>query len=217
MFSPKGADLKRGWPGRVDGDRVVQLAAQTLQSFFAGGGKSREHAEYALDAVDLRPPVLYPPAVRDFYAFEQHVAAARAARGLEVPPEWYGQPVFYFSTPAAIVGPGDEIAFPATSSAWDYEREVAAVVGAEGRIGWLRVMHDLQWSEDLRRVQACTGFARIRVHATVYALRLRFIPRDQSASLVDGDVGRVDVRRGDCGGVPRPGETRMPLRSPSGP
>ena len=45
MFSPKGADLKRGWPGRVDGDRVVQLAAQTLQSYFAGGGQAREHAE----------------------------------------------------------------------------------------------------------------------------------------------------------------------------
>ena len=79
MFSPKGENLKRGWPGRVDGDRVVQLAAQTLQSFFAGGGKAREHAEYALDDVDLRPPVLYPPSVRDFYAFEQHVKTARGA------------------------------------------------------------------------------------------------------------------------------------------
>ena len=34
MFSPKGQDLERGWPGRIDGDRVVQLAAQTLQAFF---------------------------------------------------------------------------------------------------------------------------------------------------------------------------------------
>ena len=45
MFSPKGQDLKRGWPGRVDGDRVVQLAAQTLQSCLARGGKAPEHAE----------------------------------------------------------------------------------------------------------------------------------------------------------------------------
>ena len=30
---------------------------------------------------------------------------ARAARGLEVPPEWYEEPVFYFSNPAAIYGP----------------------------------------------------------------------------------------------------------------
>jgi hypothetical protein len=101
MFSPKGRGLERGWPGRIEGDRVVQLAAQTLQSFFTGGGQAREHAEYRLDDVDLRPPVLHPPSVRDFYAFEQHVRTARAARGLEVPAEWYEQPVFYFSNPTA--------------------------------------------------------------------------------------------------------------------
>ena len=39
MFSPKGEDLPRGWPGRIDGDHVVQLAAQTLQAFFTGGGR----------------------------------------------------------------------------------------------------------------------------------------------------------------------------------
>ena len=38
MFSPRREDLPRGWPGRIDGDRVVQLAAQTLQAFFTGGG-----------------------------------------------------------------------------------------------------------------------------------------------------------------------------------
>ncbi len=84
MFSPKGAELQRGWPGRIEGDRVIQLAAQTLQSFFTGGGKAREHAEYPLAEVELRPPVLHPPSVRDFYAFEQHVLTARAlprARG----------------------------------------------------------------------------------------------------------------------------------------
>ena len=37
MFHPAGHPLERGWVGRVDGDRVVQLAAQTLQSFFTGG------------------------------------------------------------------------------------------------------------------------------------------------------------------------------------
>ena len=81
MFSPKELDLERGWPGRIEGDRVIQLAAQTLQSFFTGGGGAREHAEYPLADVVLRAPVLRPPAVRDFYAFEQHVKTARALRG----------------------------------------------------------------------------------------------------------------------------------------
>jgi hypothetical protein len=44
MFTPIELDLERGWPGRIDGDRVLHLAAQTLQAFFTGGGGAREHA-----------------------------------------------------------------------------------------------------------------------------------------------------------------------------
>ena len=135
MFSPKGKHLQRGWPGRIEGDRVIQLAAQTLQSFFTGGGTAREHAEFRLDDVDLRPPVLHPPSVRDFYAFEQHVKTARAGRGLEVPPEWYEVPVFYFSNPAAIYGPDDEVPYPDGTQELDYELEAAAIIGAEGQVG----------------------------------------------------------------------------------
>src|SRR5437660_376384 len=105
MFTPRELSLERGWPGRIDGDRVIQLAAQTLQSFFTGGGTAREHAEFALEDVVLRAPVLQPPSIRDFYAFEQHVRTARASRGLDVPREWFEIPVFYFSNPTAVYGP----------------------------------------------------------------------------------------------------------------
>ena len=156
MFSPKGENLERGWPGRVEGDRVIQLAAQTLQSFFTGGGDARDHAEYPLDEVDLRPPVLRPPSVRDFYAFEQHVKTARALRGLEMVPEWYEIPAFYFSNPAAIYGPEDEIPYPEGSQELDYELELAAVIGAGGEIGGFTVMND--WSaRDLQRQEMKVG------------------------------------------------------------
>jgi fumarylacetoacetate (FAA) hydrolase len=156
MFSPAGHNLIRGWPARIEGDRVIQLAAQTLQSFFTGGGQAREHAEYPLDEVDLLPPVLHPPAVRDFYAFEQHVKTARASRGLEVPEEWYRIPVFYFSNPAAIYGPDAEIPYPEGTEELDYELEVAAVIGDEGRIGGFTVMND--WSaRDLQRAEMRVG------------------------------------------------------------
>jgi len=156
MFSPKGHHLRSGWPGRIDGDHVVQLAAQTLQSFFSGGGSAREHAEYPLAEVDLRPPVLHPPAVRDFYAFEQHVKTARALRGQEVPPEWYEIPVFYFSNPAAIYGPEDEIPYPDGTNELDYELEAAVVIGADGQIGGFTIMND--WSaRDLQRPEMKIG------------------------------------------------------------
>jgi fumarylacetoacetate (FAA) hydrolase len=156
MFRPQGSDMIRGWPGRIDGDRVVQLAAQTLQSYFTGGGKAREHAEFPLDEVELLAPVLKPPSVRDFYAFEQHVKTARARRGLDVPEEWYRIPVFYFSNPNAIYGPEAEIPYPAGSEELDYELEIAAVIGADGAIGGFTVMND--WSaRDLQRAEMKVG------------------------------------------------------------
>ncbi len=156
MFHPNDRPMERGWVGRIDGDRVIHLAAQTLQSFFTGGGTAREHAEYALADVTLLAPVLHPPAVRDFYAFEQHVATANRLRGREVPPEWYELPVFYFSNPAAISGPEQEIPYPEGSEALDYELEVAAVIGAEGRIGGFTVMND--WSaRDLQAKELPVG------------------------------------------------------------
>ena len=156
MFTPRELGLERGWPGLIEGDTVVQLAAQTLQAFFTGGGQARRHAEYALADVDLRPPVLHPPSVRDFYAFEQHVKAARALRKQEVPREWYELPVFYFSNPAAIYGPEDEVPYPMGTRALDYELEVAAIVGAEGQIGGFTVMND--WSaRDLQAAEMKVG------------------------------------------------------------
>ena len=68
MFHPSDNPMERGWVGRVDGERVVHLAAQTLQAFFLGGGGAREHAEYRLADVTLLAPVLQPPTVRLFEA-----------------------------------------------------------------------------------------------------------------------------------------------------
>lgn len=120
MFTPNERDLERGWPGRIDGDRVVQLAAQTLEAFFAGGGKAREHDVYALSEVRLRPPVLHPPSVRSF------------SRGLD----------FHFSNPASIYGPEDEIPYPEGSEELDYEVGGAAIIGADEMIAGFTMVND---------------------------------------------------------------------------
>ena len=111
MFSPAEDDLKRGWPGRIEGDRVVQLAAQTLQSFFTGGSSAREHAEYPLADVLLRAPVLEPPAVRLF--------------------EDAGR--FSFANPSAIRSPGAFVTRP--GGRLDVATRVVAVIGLDGAIG----------------------------------------------------------------------------------
>ncbi len=156
MFTPRELRLQRGWPGVIEGDVVYQLAAQTLESYFTGGGTARRHAAYPRSDIDFRAPVLRPPSVRDFYAFEQHVKTARASRGLEMPSEWYEIPVFYFSNPAAIYGPDDDVPYPDGTQELDYELEVAAIVGADERIGGFTVMND--WSaRDLQRAEMRVG------------------------------------------------------------
>jgi 2-keto-4-pentenoate hydratase/2-oxohepta-3-ene-1,7-dioic acid hydratase in catechol pathway len=79
----------------------------------------------------LLAPLAEPPSVRDFYAFEQHVRTARARRGLEMNPDWYELPVFYFTNPHAVIGPGEPVATPPRCNELDYELEVACVLGAD--------------------------------------------------------------------------------------
>ncbi|MFF7723481.1 fumarylacetoacetate hydrolase family protein [Streptomyces luteogriseus] len=84
--------------------------------------------------VRLLPP-LQPPTVRDFVTFEEHVEGVR--RSVDgtagVPQRWYAAPTFYFTNPYAVYGPHDDIPVPPGSSLLDFELEVAAVIGKEGR------------------------------------------------------------------------------------
>lgn len=87
---------------------------------------------YPLKDLRLKAPIPIPRSFRDFYAFEQHVKTARENRGLEMIPEWYEIPVFYFSNHLAIKGPGEEIVKPEECDWLDYELEVACIIGKKG-------------------------------------------------------------------------------------
>ncbi|TML55018.1 MAG: DUF2437 domain-containing protein [Actinobacteria bacterium] len=209
MFTPLGHEV-RGWPGRIEGDRVIQLAAQTLESFFTGGGKARDHAEYPLDEVRLLAPVRRPPSVRDFYAFESHVKNARAVTGRgEVPPEWYELPVFYFSNPAAIYGPDDDIPYPEGTQKLDYELEVAAVIGAEAKIAGFTVMND--WSaRDLQRKEMAVGLGPAKGKDFATSLGPVLVTADELGDLRLEMVARVNGEersRGNLGELYWPWET----------
>ena len=77
-------------------------------------------------------PVPAPPSIRDFMAFEEHVKTSREALGNRVDPVWYELPLFYFSNPAATRGPHDDIPVSPGSARFDYELEIAAVIGRAG-------------------------------------------------------------------------------------
>ncbi|MGW2567412.1 fumarylacetoacetate hydrolase family protein [Streptomyces sp. NPDC001537] len=78
---------------------------------------------------------LQPPTLRDFVTFEEHVEGVRRSvdGSAGVPEQWYAAPTFYFTNPYAVYGPGDDIPMPPGSSVLDFELEVAAVIGKEGR------------------------------------------------------------------------------------
>ncbi|HEX3643374.1 MAG TPA: fumarylacetoacetate hydrolase family protein [Ktedonobacteraceae bacterium] len=78
-------------------------------------------------------PIPELPTLRDFYAFEQHVKTGRAKRGLEMLPEWYEIPTFYFSNTSEIFGPDATIPYPLGCQELDFELEIACVIGREGK------------------------------------------------------------------------------------
>jgi 2-keto-4-pentenoate hydratase/2-oxohepta-3-ene-1,7-dioic acid hydratase in catechol pathway len=82
--------------------------------------------------VTLQAPIPKPPTLRDFYVFEEHVKNARARRGLEIPPEWYEFPAFYYSNPNVIYGPEQDVPYPSYTKKLDYELEIASVIGTGG-------------------------------------------------------------------------------------
>ena len=82
---------------------------------------------------NLLPPVTNPNTFRDFYAFEQHVKAARKLRGLEMHPDWYKIPIFYFSNPTTLYGHGAIVPYPAGTEELDFELEFAIIIANGGR------------------------------------------------------------------------------------
>jgi fumarylacetoacetate (FAA) hydrolase len=80
-------------------------------------------------AVTLLAPVPRPVAMRDGYAFRQHVATARGNRGLEMIPEFDLFPVTYFTNHQAVIGPGPLEVLEHHLVRLDYELEVAVATG----------------------------------------------------------------------------------------
>ncbi|RME68182.1 MAG: fumarylacetoacetate hydrolase family protein [Alphaproteobacteria bacterium] len=106
-------------------------------------------------AYRLRAPLPVPPQMRDFLSFEEHLknslesaikiraamsddpqkaeAELRASGRFRISPVWYQQPVYYKCNRFAVCGPDETVVWPAYSQIMDYELELAAVIGRQGR------------------------------------------------------------------------------------
>lgn len=129
-FAPELSTFLRG------GVRAMEMAGEALELAAAEGAGARSPGGAPLfwrpEEVE-RLPLLRPPMLRDFYAFEAHVAAGAARRGEPVPEPWYRRAVYYKGSPATILAPGAEVPWPAYTDALDYELEFACLLLAGGR------------------------------------------------------------------------------------
>jgi 2-keto-4-pentenoate hydratase/2-oxohepta-3-ene-1,7-dioic acid hydratase in catechol pathway len=120
----------------VDGELVRLLAPATdVRDVLRDPAGAQPTAEtLRLDAVRLLPPV-EAPSIRDFLTFEQHIEGIVRLHEppRDITPQWYEAPTFYFSNPHSLIGPNDDVAVPPGCNVFDYELEVAAVIGRDGR------------------------------------------------------------------------------------
>ena len=102
------------------------------QALRAAVASAPSEAALAADAAPLLAPI-DPPAYRDFMAFEQHFRFPYDRAGTPVPDVLYELPVSYMGSAQAIIGPEDEVRWPAYSEHMDYELELGIVIGRGGR------------------------------------------------------------------------------------
>jgi 2-keto-4-pentenoate hydratase/2-oxohepta-3-ene-1,7-dioic acid hydratase in catechol pathway len=115
-------------PGDGSARRADDGSAQRADDHVRTEDGARVRFSPAEDGVRLLAPLPRPNTVRDFMAYEEHVRNT-----LGEPPEvWFEVPVCYKGNPDTVVGPGDTVEWPAYSDLWDYELELAAVVGKRG-------------------------------------------------------------------------------------
>ena len=161
--------------------------------------KLKDTSRVPLPEARLHAPISRPTTLRDAYAFESHVKTANANRGREVPEEWYKYPIFYFTNPANIYGPDDDIPYPAYTQALDYELEIAAVIGKPGRdirpedapshIFGYTIFND--WSaRDIQREEMKVGLGPAKGKDFASSLGPCIITTEE---LVDKTVGRPGV------------------------
>lgn len=135
------AILRAGGFAKAGSHTVAEMALMTVQCGKASvllralqelPPEARQGHQRPISEATLGPPCCIP-SFRDFYAFEEHVKTARHKRGLEMIPEWYAQPVFYFSNPASIIGHLAPVEKPPDTAELDYELELGAIIGRQGR------------------------------------------------------------------------------------
>ena len=174
--------------GRTDGEGIDVVEAASLVEWLEGVGRDEAGERLTLGEAEVLAPVPRPPSIRDFFAFEGHVAAGWRRRGGEIPPAWYEAPVFYFSNPASVRGHAEVVERPPATRMLDFELEIAAVIGGHGEIAGFTLMND--WSaRDVQAQEMTVGLGPAKGKDFATSIGPCLVTPDE-VPLVDG---RLDV------------------------
>lgn len=146
-------------------------------------------------------PVPHVNQIRDFYAFEEHVRNARKKRGMEVAPEWYEFPAYYYSGNSSLYPSDSEVPKPKFTDELDFELELAAIIGKEGRdisksdaldyISGFVLMND--WSaRDQQRSEMAIGLGPSKSKDFATSFGRYFITADEVIELMD-ENSKIDA------------------------
>lgn len=121
-----GEFLTRG-DRAMEAAREVRAAASELTA--RDDGDADRRIEFEVEEVNLLAPMARPNSIRAFSVFEEHLQATFPH---ELPDVWYEMPIYWKGNPDTVVGPDEEVSFPAYAEQMDFEIEVCAVVGKRG-------------------------------------------------------------------------------------
>ena len=121
------AFLGAGAIGRQAAEQAIEAAGRTQEAFGA-------RTSYAAGDAKLLAPITRPRVIRDFLTFEGHMLTAGKALGRPaIPPVWYELPAYYKGDPDTVSGPEDVIEWPKYCEKFDFELELAVVIGRRGK------------------------------------------------------------------------------------
>ncbi|MEQ0558307.1 fumarylacetoacetate hydrolase family protein [Amycolatopsis sp. NEAU-NG30] len=116
---------------------ILPAAAPTLDDVVRGDLVDLRHGtRVTLDAVEIVAPLrrFNRDILCTGWNYWDHFEESRGKREGQDPPERPRHPTFFTKGPDTVIGPHDDIAYdPAISAKWDYEAEVALIIGKDGR------------------------------------------------------------------------------------
>jgi 2-keto-4-pentenoate hydratase/2-oxohepta-3-ene-1,7-dioic acid hydratase in catechol pathway len=183
-------DAVHPFPGPESLIDLIQLGGGALER---AATESLDQAGLAIDAVKIRAP-FDPPTMRDFMGFHEHIRNVEAPAEIDSRHSRY--PTFYFANPVSVIGAFDDVPIAPGATQFDFELEIAAVIGRAGSNLRVDEADDhiagyttyLDWSaRDIQRDEMDLRLGPAKGKDTATTLGPFFVTSDEFASRRNGN------------------------------